>query len=120
MALLKFEFVINFFEGKLIKRPMTDKVPMRCKMILVFIHIQEVSNHVINLGCKCQHKRDVDWCGCSPMVFQMGDMEKVQKSKSRQVFFARKFDAKISQTVINEIDQWILSGEDEENILWAL
>jgi len=76
-----------------------------------------ITNWKRALGCKCQHKRDVDWCGCSPMVFQMVDMEKVQKSKSRQVFFARKFDAKISQTVINEIDQWILSGEDEEDIL---
>ena len=31
------------------------------------------------------------------------------------MFFARKFDAKISQSVINEIDQWILS--EDESIL---
>ena len=42
----------------------------------------------------------------------MNDWEKIRKSKARQVFFARKFDAKISQTVINEIDQWILDGSD--------
>ena len=71
-----------------------------------------ITNWKRKLGCKCQHKSDVDWCGCSPMVFQMDDWEKIRKSKSREVFFARKFDAKISQSVINEIDQWILSEDD--------
>ena len=75
-----------------------------------------ITNWKRALGCKCQHKSEVDWCGCSPMVFRMDDWEKIRKSKPRQVFFARKFDAKISQTVINEIDQWIIDGSDDNSL----
>ena len=76
-----------------------------------------ITNWKRALGCKCQHKSEVDWCGCSPMVFRMDDWEKIRKSKPRQVFFARKFDAKISQTVINEIDQWIIDGSDDNSLV---
>ena len=66
-------------------------------------------------GCNCQHKAVVDWCGCSPNVFKMSDWKKISNSINRKVFFARKFDPTISQTVINHIDQWI----NENDILDA-
>lgn len=37
--------------------------------------------HLINWrrkqGCKCQHKNQVDWCGCSPNVFKIEDLERI-------------------------------------------
>ena len=72
-----------------------------------------ITNWKRHIGCKCQHKAVVDWCGCSPNVFTMSDWKKIDNSKNRQVFFARKFDATISQTVMNKIDQWILGYDNQ-------
>ncbi|XP_077412937.1 xylosyltransferase 1-like isoform X1 [Vanacampus margaritifer] len=55
------------------------------------------------LGCKCQYKHIVDWCGCSPNDFKPADMPRFLQT-SRPTFFARKFEASISQEVINQLD----------------
>ncbi|XP_057716974.1 xylosyltransferase 1-like [Corythoichthys intestinalis] len=55
------------------------------------------------LGCKCQYKHIVDWCGCSPNDFKPADMPRFQQA-SRPAFFARKFEATVSQEVINQLD----------------
>ncbi|XP_061837486.1 xylosyltransferase 1-like isoform X2 [Nerophis lumbriciformis] len=54
------------------------------------------------LGCKCQYKHIVDWCGCSPNDFNTADLPRFQAS--RPTFFARKFEASVSQDVINQLD----------------
>lgn len=30
------------------------------------------------LGCKCQYKHIVDWCGCSPNDFKPSDLPRFQ------------------------------------------
>lgn len=48
-------------------------------------------------GCKCATKAVVDWCGCSPMVLQLHDMDKLRdQATEKGMFFARKFDPTIS------------------------
>ncbi|XP_069970502.1 xylosyltransferase oxt [Penaeus vannamei] len=66
-----------------------------------------VTNWKRKLGCKCQYKHIVDWCGCSPNDFTPGDWPKLEASVSRNLFFARKFEAVISQAIINQVDGWL-------------
>ncbi|XP_042203062.1 xylosyltransferase oxt-like [Homarus americanus] len=66
-----------------------------------------VTNWKRKLGCKCQYKHIVDWCGCSPNDFTPGDWPKLETSSSRNLFFARKFEAVISQAIINQVDAWL-------------
>ena len=70
-----------------------------------------ITNWKRALGCQCQHKAVVDWCGCSPNIFTENDWKKISNSQSRPIFFARKFDATISQTVMNDIDQWVFDTD---------
>lgn len=37
-----------------------------------------VTNWNRKLGCKCQYKNIVDWCGCSPNDFRLIDLEKLK------------------------------------------
>lgn len=42
------------------------------------------------LGCKCQYKHIVDWCGCSPNDFKPSDLSRFQVrlgSVSHDLFF---------------------------------
>ncbi|XP_077474209.1 xylosyltransferase 1-like [Stigmatopora argus] len=55
------------------------------------------------LGCKCQYKHIVDWCGCSPNDFKPADVPRFEQA-SRPAFFARKFEAAVSQEVVNLLD----------------
>ncbi|XP_063876374.1 xylosyltransferase oxt-like isoform X1 [Scylla paramamosain] len=66
-----------------------------------------ITNWKRKLGCKCQYKHIVDWCGCSPNDFTPGDWGKLEASVSRNLFFARKFEAVISQAIINQVDGWL-------------
>ncbi|XP_068193653.1 xylosyltransferase 1-like [Antennarius striatus] len=61
------------------------------------------------LGCKCQYKHIVDWCGCSPNDFRASDMPRLQQA-SRPTFFARKFEASVSQEVINQLDAFLFGA----------
>ena len=60
------------------------------------------------LGCKCQHKKIVDWCGCSPNVLKIGDLNRMLKSQNKTIFFARKFEPALDSAILNEIDNQIL------------
>ncbi|XP_052788050.1 xylosyltransferase oxt-like isoform X2 [Mya arenaria] len=55
-------------------------------------------------GCKCQHKNQVDWCGCSPNVFKSDDLQRLMSYKLKPVFFARKFEPVINMDIINSLD----------------
>ncbi|KAK3864332.1 hypothetical protein Pcinc_029975 [Petrolisthes cinctipes] len=66
-----------------------------------------ITNWKRKLGCKCQYKHIVDWCGCSPNDFTPSDWTKIEASSSRNLFFARKFEAVISQAIINRLDAWL-------------
>ncbi|WAQ96621.1 XYLT-like protein [Mya arenaria] len=50
-------------------------------------------------GCKCQHKNQVDWCGCSPNVFKSDDLQRLMSYKLKPVFFARKYLIKFNTSL---------------------
>ncbi|CAF3656877.1 unnamed protein product [Adineta steineri] len=58
-------------------------------------------------GCKCQHKHVVDWCGCSPLVYRSIDKTILNDTIDKPIFFARKFDASIDETIIDWLDEKI-------------
>ncbi|KAM7447918.1 Xylosyltransferase 2 [Porites harrisoni] len=64
-----------------------------------------LTNWKRKLGCRCQYKHIVDWCGCSPNDFKPEDMARL-KSQSTN-YFARKFEAIVNQEVINQLDSWL-------------
>ncbi|KPJ07173.1 Xylosyltransferase oxt [Papilio machaon] len=66
-----------------------------------------VTNWKRKLGCKCQYKHVVDWCGCSPNDFRTEDWPRIQNTLNRQLFFARKFEPVINQEVITRVEQLI-------------
>ncbi|XP_035471667.2 xylosyltransferase 1-like [Scophthalmus maximus] len=61
------------------------------------------------LGCKCQYKHIVDWCGCSPNDFKPSDLPRLQQA-SRPTFFARKFEASVSQEIISQLDSFLFGA----------
>lgn len=66
-----------------------------------------VTNWKRKLGCKCQYKHVVDWCGCSPNDFRTEDWPRIQNTQDRQLFFARKFEPVINQEILNRVEQFI-------------
>ena len=40
-----------------------------------------ITNWNRKLGCKCQYKHIVDWCGCSPNDFKPQDFHRFQVSR---------------------------------------
>uniref|UniRef100_H3D3E5 Xylosyltransferase 1 n=1 Tax=Tetraodon nigroviridis TaxID=99883 RepID=H3D3E5_TETNG len=64
-----------------------------------------ITNWNRKLGCKCQYKHIVDWCGCSPNDFKPADFHRFQQTV-RPTFFARKF-ASVNQEVVNQLDSYL-------------
>eukprot|EP00079_Xenopus_tropicalis_P029864 XP_012825540.1 PREDICTED: xylosyltransferase 1 isoform X1 [Xenopus tropicalis] len=64
-----------------------------------------ITNWNRKLGCKCQYKHIVDWCGCSPNDFKPSDFHRFQTS--RPTFFARKFEAVVNQEIIGQLDYYL-------------
>ncbi|XP_072549577.1 xylosyltransferase 2 [Salminus brasiliensis] len=62
-----------------------------------------VTNWNRKLGCKCQYKHIVDWCGCSPNDFKPTDLIRIQQL-TRPTFFARKFESTVNQEAIDILD----------------
>ncbi|KAJ8931234.1 hypothetical protein NQ314_015878 [Rhamnusium bicolor] len=71
-----------------------------------------VTNWKRKLGCKCQYKHVVDWCGCSPNDFRPDDWSRIQNTLSRQLYFARKFEPIINQAVILQLELWLYGLEE--------
>ncbi|XP_068606122.1 xylosyltransferase 2 isoform X2 [Brachionichthys hirsutus] len=65
-----------------------------------------VTNWNRKLGCKCQYKHIVDWCGCSPNNFKPQELVRFQMRQpmTRPTFFARKFESAVSQESIDIMD----------------
>ena len=57
-------------------------------------------------GCKCQHKKVVDWCGCSPNDLLPEDWKRIEATGKKDLFFGRKFEAVINQEVLDMVDAW--------------
>lgn len=76
-----------------------------------------VTNWKRKLGCKCQYKHVVDWCGCSPNDFKPEDWLRIQNTEGRQLFFARKFEPIINQAVILQLEQWLYGEETTKNLI---
>lgn len=66
-----------------------------------------VTNWKRKLGCKCQYKHIVDWCGCSPNNFRPDDWARIQNTLVRQLYFARKFESTVNQAVILQLELWL-------------
>lgn len=75
-----------------------------------------VTNWKRRLGCKCQYKHVVDWCGCSPNDFKPEDWPRLQATEAKQLFFARKFEPSINQAVILQLEEWIYGPYPNEFI----
>lgn len=67
-----------------------------------------VTNWKRRLGCKCQYKHVVDWCGCSPNDFKIEDWPRLLATESKQLFFARKFEPIVDQAVILHLEEWLV------------
>ncbi|XP_058124998.1 xylosyltransferase oxt [Anopheles ziemanni] len=77
-----------------------------------FCHTYTNNNlHMTNwkrqLGCKCQYRHIVDWCGCSPNNFRGEDWDRLQGSQQKKLFFARKFEALVNQAIVLQLEEWI-------------
>lgn len=70
-----------------------------------------VTNWKRKLGCKCQYKHVVDWCGCSPNDFRPDDWPRIQSTQPRQLYFARKFEPIINQAVLLKLELWLFGLE---------
>ncbi|XP_012268134.2 xylosyltransferase oxt [Athalia rosae] len=66
-----------------------------------------VTNWKRKLGCKCQYRAVVDWCGCSPNDFKSEDFGRIRNTADRNLFFARKFEPTIDQRIIDRTEEWI-------------
>lgn len=66
-----------------------------------------VTNWKRKLGCKCQYKAVVDWCGCSPNDFKLEDLNRIRNTADRNLFFARKFEPVIDQRIIDKVEEWL-------------
>ncbi|TRY95604.1 hypothetical protein DNTS_017816 [Danionella cerebrum] len=68
-----------------------------------------ITNWNRKLGCKCQYKHIVDWCGCSPNDFKPSDLPRFQQT-TRPTFFARKFEASVNQEIVNQLDFFLFGS----------
>ncbi|XP_018787880.1 PREDICTED: xylosyltransferase oxt [Bactrocera latifrons] len=73
-----------------------------------------VTNWKRKLGCKCQYKHVVDWCGCSPNDFKPEDWSRLQSTENKMLFFARKFEPIINQAVLLQLEEWLFGAHSKE------
>jgi len=67
-----------------------------------------LTNWKRRLGCKCQYKKIVDWCGCSPNDFKLEDWTRLQPTTEKAgLYFGRKFEPVVDLLVINKLETWI-------------
>ncbi|XP_058054885.1 xylosyltransferase oxt [Anopheles bellator] len=66
-----------------------------------------MTNWKRQLGCKCQYRHIVDWCGCSPNNFKGEDWDRLHGSQQKKLFFARKFEAMVNQAIVLQLEEWI-------------
>lgn len=75
-----------------------------------------MTNWKRRMGCKCQYKHVVDWCGCSPNDFKPEDWQRLQATEMKQLFFARKFEPIVNQAIILKLEEWIFGPYSSEYI----
>lgn len=75
-----------------------------------------VTNWKRKLGCKCQYKHVVDWCGCSPNDFKPDDWARLQGTEQKMLFFARKFEPVINQAIILQLEEWLFGPYTSEYV----
>ncbi|XP_011302816.1 xylosyltransferase oxt [Fopius arisanus] len=76
-----------------------------------------VTNWKRKLGCKCQYKAVVDWCGCSPNDFKLEDLNKLRNTAEKNLFFARKFEPVVDQRIIDKIEEWLYPERYNNSIM---
>ncbi|XP_026671974.1 xylosyltransferase oxt isoform X2 [Ceratina calcarata] len=78
-----------------------------------------VTNWKRKLGCKCQYKAVVDWCGCSPNDFKLEDFSRIRNTVDRNLFFARKFEPIIDQRIIDRVEEWLYPEKLNKTVIAA-
>ncbi|XP_012525203.1 xylosyltransferase oxt [Monomorium pharaonis] len=79
-----------------------------------------MTNWKRKLGCKCQYKAVVDWCGCSPNDFKLEDFNRLRNTMDRNIFFARKFEPVIDHRIINRVEEWLYPDRTNKTAkLWS-
>ncbi|XP_015432599.1 PREDICTED: xylosyltransferase oxt [Dufourea novaeangliae] len=76
-----------------------------------------VTNWKRKLGCKCQYKAVVDWCGCSPNDFKLEDFSRIRNTIDRNLFFARKFESVIDQRITDRVEEWLYPKKINETLI---
>ena len=71
-------------------------------------HGLRLVNWNLKLGCKCQYKHIVDWCGCSPNNIRIGQLRKLIDQPNHLVF-ARKFESIVDNAILNMLESYITS-----------
>lgn len=66
-----------------------------------------MTNWKRKLGCKCQYKAVVDWCGCSPNDFKLEDFNRLRNTADRNIYFGRKFEPVIDHRIIDRLEEWL-------------
>lgn len=72
-----------------------------------------ITNWRRKLGCKCQYKHIVDWCGCSPNDFKPEDWPRLEGTENKSIFFARKFEPIVNHAIIVQLEEWIYGAYPE-------
>lgn len=75
-----------------------------------------MTNWKRKLGCKCQYKAVVDWCGCSPNDFKLEDFNRLRNTVDRNIFFARKFEPVIDHRIIDRVEEWLYPDRANKTI----
>ncbi|KAI6660209.1 Xylosyltransferase 1-like [Oopsacas minuta] len=73
-------------------------------------------NH--RLGCNCQYKHIVDWCGCSPNNLRVDQLRKLI-DQPEYLVFARKFESIVDNTVINMLESHLTSQQPQLSNLYT-
>ncbi|GAB6027222.1 hypothetical protein CHUAL_001512 [Chamberlinius hualienensis] len=75
-----------------------------------------ITNWQREIGCRCQYKHVVDWCGCSPNAFKPKDWQRLKNSRGNPLYFARKFEPIINQVIIDQLENWLFGPRPENQL----
>ena len=75
-------------------------------------HNLRIVNWIRKLGCKCQYKHIVDWCGCSPNDLRQGDIRKLI-DQPEYILFARKFESIVDNVILNLLESYLTTGDPQ-------
>jgi len=73
-----------------------------------------ITNWNRKLGCKCQYKHIVDWCGCSPNDFKPADFHRFQVTEAVFSLIPAKKLFPLCWGVQTHLGAWLQQGVGRE------